>query len=62
MAGDGTLFNGEAGVEAAWAVVDPVLKNHERAWPYAPGSWGPKQADRLLAAGDSWHAPKAQRA
>jgi len=62
MAGDGTLFNGEAGVEAAWAVVDPVLKNHHRAWPYAPGSWGPKQADRLLAAGDSWHAPKAPRA
>jgi glucose-6-phosphate 1-dehydrogenase len=61
MAGDGTLFNGEAGVEAAWAVVDPVLKNHERAWPYAPGSWGPNQADRLLAAGDAWHAPKIAR-
>jgi glucose-6-phosphate 1-dehydrogenase len=58
MAGDGTLFNGEAGVEAAWAVVDAVLKNHDRAWPYAPGSWGPKQADRLLAAGETWHSPK----
>jgi glucose-6-phosphate 1-dehydrogenase len=62
MAGDGTLFNGEAGVEAAWAVVDPVLKHHEAAWAYAPGSWGPKQADRLLEAGDGWHAPKAPRA
>jgi glucose-6-phosphate 1-dehydrogenase len=62
MAGDGALFNGEAGVEAAWAVVDPVLEHHEAAWPYAPGSWGPKQADRLLEAGDSWHAPKAPRA
>jgi glucose-6-phosphate 1-dehydrogenase len=62
MAGDGALFNGEAGVEAAWAVVDPVLENHDRAWPYAPGSWGPKQADRLLAPGDSWNAPKAPRA
>jgi glucose-6-phosphate 1-dehydrogenase len=62
MAGDGTLFNGEAGVEAAWAVVDPVLEHHHRAWPYAPGSWGPKQADRLLEAGDGWHAPKPPRA
>jgi len=62
MAGDGTLFNGEAGVEAAWAVVDPVLKNHRRAWPYAPGSWGPKQADRLLVAGDSWHPPQKRLA
>jgi glucose-6-phosphate 1-dehydrogenase len=62
MAGDGTLFNGEAGVEAAWAVVDPVLENHHRAWPYAPGSWGPKQADRLLEAGDAWHTPKPSRA
>jgi glucose-6-phosphate 1-dehydrogenase len=61
MAGDGTLFNGEAGVEAAWAIVDPVLKNHHRAWPYEPGSWGPKQAAGLLAAGDRWHAPRARR-
>lgn len=61
MAGDGTLFNGEAGVEAAWAVVDRVLKSHEQAWPYKPGSWGPKQADRILAAADTWHAPKAAR-
>lgn len=61
MAGDGTLFNSEEGVEAAWAVVDPVLKNHQRAWPYKPGSWGPKQADNLLAAGDTWHAPRVGR-
>jgi glucose-6-phosphate 1-dehydrogenase len=61
MAGDGTLFNSEKGVEAAWAAVDPVLKNHQRAWPYKPGSWGPKQADNLLAAGDAWHKPKVGR-
>jgi len=57
MSGDGTLFNSEDGVEAAWAVIDPVLKNHPRSWPYRPGSWGPKQADGLLAVGDRWHAP-----
>jgi glucose-6-phosphate 1-dehydrogenase len=58
MAGNGTLFNSEKGVEAAWAVVDPVLRSPQRVWPYKPGSWGPKHADNLLAAGDSWYAPK----
>ena len=30
MAGDGTLFSSEETVEAAWAVVDPILKRHRR--------------------------------
>jgi glucose-6-phosphate 1-dehydrogenase len=60
MLGNGMLFNGADGVEAAWAVVDPVLKNHQPACPYRPRSWGPIQADGLLARGDIWHAPKAR--
>ena len=42
-------FTREDAVEAAWAVVDPVLENHDRAHLYTPGSWGPKQADALVA-------------
>ena len=57
MAGDGALFTREDAVEAAWAVVDPVLKAHHRARHYKPGSWGPKQADALIAADGSWHNP-----
>jgi len=57
MAGDGSLFTREDAIEAAWAVVDPVLKTHHRAHPYKPGSWGPKQADTLIAADGSWHNP-----
>ena len=34
MAGDGALFTREDAVEAAWAVVEPVLKTHHRACPY----------------------------
>jgi glucose-6-phosphate 1-dehydrogenase len=34
MAGDGALFSREDAVEAAWAVVDPVLKSHHRVHPY----------------------------
>jgi glucose-6-phosphate 1-dehydrogenase len=57
MAGDGALFTREDAVEAAWAVVDPVLSMHPEAHPYEPGSWGPKQADALIVADGSWHNP-----
>jgi glucose-6-phosphate 1-dehydrogenase len=58
LAGDGALFTREDSVEAAWAVVDTVLENHPRALPYSPGSWGPGQADRLIAPHGHWHNPK----
>jgi glucose-6-phosphate 1-dehydrogenase len=57
MAGDGALFTREDAVEAAWAVVEPVLKNHSRARTYKRGGWGPKQADALIAASGGWHNP-----
>ena len=58
--GDGSLFSEEDSVEAAWVVVDDVLTHHQPAHPYPPGSWGPAQADRLLAPGDHWHNPRAE--
>jgi glucose-6-phosphate 1-dehydrogenase len=57
MIGDGTLFTSEAAVEAAWRVVDPILKRHDRAIAYKAGGWGPKQADALLDAATKWHNP-----
>jgi len=57
MAGEGALFTREDAVEAAWAVVDPVLSSHHPAHPYEPGSWGPKQADLLIAPDGRWHDP-----
>jgi glucose-6-phosphate 1-dehydrogenase len=58
MAGNGALFTREDAVEAAWAVVEPVLKSHHRARPYRRGTWGPKEADALIAADGGWHNPK----
>jgi glucose-6-phosphate 1-dehydrogenase len=58
MAGDGSLFTREDAVEAAWAVVDPVLKTYHRARPYKRRSWGPKEADTLIASDGCWHNPK----
>jgi glucose-6-phosphate 1-dehydrogenase len=57
MAGRGALFTREDAVEAAWAAVDPVLKTHHRVIPYERGSWGPKEADAIIAADGGWHNP-----
>ena len=58
MEGDATLFSNQEAVEAAWAVVNPVLTDHAPALPYAPGSWGPPEADALIAASGGWHNPE----
>jgi glucose-6-phosphate 1-dehydrogenase len=57
MLGDGALFTREDAVEAAWAVVDPVLKTHNRVRPYKRRSWGPKEADAIIASDGGWHNP-----
>jgi glucose-6-phosphate 1-dehydrogenase len=57
MIGDGALFTREDAVEAAWAVVDPVLKKHHRTRPYKRHSWGPREADALIASDGCWHNP-----
>ena len=58
LAGKGALFIREDAVEAAWTVVEPVLKSHHRVRPYKRGSWGPKEADTLIASDSVWHNPK----
>jgi len=55
MIGDATLFQRADMVEAGWRVVDPVLDVWQalppRKFPnYASGSWGPAEADQLMAA------------
>jgi glucose-6-phosphate 1-dehydrogenase len=57
MSGDGALFTREDAVEAAWTVVEPVLKHHHKAISYRCGSWGPKDADELLGPHGPWHNP-----
>lgn len=62
--GDASLFAREDAVEAAWAVVDPVLGDVTPLHPYQPGTWGPEQARDLAAAHGGWQdpdPPKAQR-
>ena len=60
MAGDGALFTSQDAVEAAWAVVEPVLGEHAPVVAYAPGSWGPAGADTLIAGDGAWHNPQPE--
>jgi glucose-6-phosphate 1-dehydrogenase len=59
MLGDGTLFAEREGVETTWALMTPILeawKSQKKDFPnYEAGTWGPKEADDLLARdGRAW--------
>jgi glucose-6-phosphate 1-dehydrogenase len=55
--GDRWLFARQDTVEAAWRIVDPVLGDVVPVHPYARGTWGPKEADRLLTDRETWRNP-----
>lgn len=57
MEGDTTLFTSQDAVEAAWSVVEPVLDDATPLYQYEPGSWGPEEAEALIAEYDGWHDP-----
>ena len=58
--GDRWLFARQDTVEAMWTIVNPVLGDATGVHPYAQGSWGPKEADRLLTGHVTWHDPVGQ--
>jgi glucose-6-phosphate 1-dehydrogenase len=58
MAGDATLFARQDSVEAAWAIVDPILGDTTPVYPYEPGTWGPAEADRIIARHGGWRDPE----
>ena len=58
MTGDQTLFVRADETEASWRLYGPLLEQRPPTRPYAAGSWGPAEADALLAAaGHAWHTP-----
>jgi glucose-6-phosphate 1-dehydrogenase len=61
LTGDKALFAREDEVDAAWAVVEPVLDHPPPVLSYAPGTWGPPEADGLFAGDGRWYTPKATR-
>jgi glucose-6-phosphate 1-dehydrogenase len=60
LIGDTAHFAREDEVEAAWAIIDPVLNQSTAPYEYLPGSWGPPQAENLLKGPCGWHNPGAK--
>jgi glucose-6-phosphate 1-dehydrogenase len=54
MDGDHTLFAREDAVEHAWMVIQPALEHPAPLCTYPAGSWGPEEADQLIAPA-TWH-------
>jgi len=59
MEGDATLFAREDYVEEAWRIIDPVLHDGAPVFEYAPGTWGPAEAEKLSPPG-GWNDPKPE--
>jgi glucose-6-phosphate 1-dehydrogenase len=59
IAGDTTLFARQDVVEAAWAIVDPILNVTSPLYHYERATWGPSEADRLASAIGGWTSTKA---
>jgi glucose-6-phosphate 1-dehydrogenase len=57
MSGDATLFARQDAVEAAWAIVDPVIHGPSPLYPYDPGTWGPVEAETFPGTDDKWNTP-----
>jgi glucose-6-phosphate 1-dehydrogenase len=57
MLGNSIRFTRQDGVEETWRVMQPLLDAAPTVHAYAPGSWGPREADELLAGHGRWHEP-----
>jgi glucose-6-phosphate 1-dehydrogenase len=54
MIGDRVLFTSAEGIERLWEISEPLLQRPPAVHPYAPGSWGPLEAEELVAP-RHWH-------
>jgi glucose-6-phosphate 1-dehydrogenase len=57
LSGDPLLFTRQDAVEAAWQVVEPVLNSGQPPHLYEPGTWGPEEADPIIAGSGGWDNP-----
>jgi glucose-6-phosphate 1-dehydrogenase len=57
MLGQSNRFTRQDGVEETWRIMQPLLDSPPEVHPYAPGSWGPAAADRLLVGHGTWRQP-----
>jgi glucose-6-phosphate 1-dehydrogenase len=56
--GNSELFARQDLIEAQWRIVEPILGNVAPYYPYAPGTWGPQEADQLIGSDGPWIDPQ----
>jgi glucose-6-phosphate 1-dehydrogenase len=54
MEGDHSLFIREDAAERAWEILQPVMEKPPPVVHYAKGTWGPPEAEQLIAP-RTWH-------
>ena len=59
IAGSPRRFARQDVVEQTWRIVQPALDDPGPVHPYFRGSWGPSEAERVLADGDQWYEPSS---
>jgi glucose-6-phosphate 1-dehydrogenase len=57
LVGDSKRFTRQDGVEECWRVMGQLLEHPPPVHPYAKGSWGPTEAEQVLAGHGRWHEP-----
>src|SRR5262245_33558733 len=57
LIGDSTRFKRQDEVDECWRIMQPLLDAPPPVHTYEPGSWGPKQADAIVAGSGKWHEP-----
>ena len=57
MVGNSGRFTRQDSVEETWRILQPLLDSPPPVHEYAKGSWGPKQAEELVAGHGTWHEP-----
>jgi glucose-6-phosphate 1-dehydrogenase len=57
LRGDSKRFTRQDGIEEAWRILQPLLDERPPVHPYAKGSWGPSEADRLVRGFGGWRDP-----
>jgi glucose-6-phosphate 1-dehydrogenase len=57
LQGNSGRFTRQDSVEQTWRILQPLLDRPGPIHAYAPGSWGPAEADALVAGHGRWHDP-----
>ena len=57
LKGGRARFGRQDTIEAAWRVMQPLVDNPSPIHSYAPGTWGPAEADALVAEHGGWRGP-----